>query len=197
MGSRCNAVVPTWPAFEVDAPAPMQQRHLAHGLPGAKHSVASRLAQNRQRASTAFRIGFSTGTTTILPLFIPDEEVELTAIRAQGAGGQNVNKVSSAIHLRFDIRASSLPDDVKQRLLAMRDQRINKDGVVIIKAQAHRSQEMNRADALQRLHALVTLVAHVPVMRRPTRPTRGSQRRRLQSKTQRGEIKSMRGKVRD
>ncbi|EJN00830.1 alternative ribosome rescue aminoacyl-tRNA hydrolase ArfB [Herbaspirillum sp. YR522] len=140
---------------------------------------------------------FWNGNTLITALLIPDEEVELTPIRAQGAGGQNVNKVSSAIHLRFDIRASSLPDEVKQRLLAMRDQRISKEGVVIIKAQAHRSQEMNKADALQRLHELVRLVTHVPVMRRPTRPTRGSQRRRLQSKTQRGEIKSMRGKVRD
>lgn len=135
--------------------------------------------------------------TAILSLFIADEEVELTAIRAQGAGGQNVNKVSSAIHLRFDIRASSLPDDVKQRLLALRDHRISKEGVVIIKAQAHRSQETNKVEAMQRLQEMVALVARVPVLRRPTRPTRSSQRKRLQSKAQRGEIKSMRGKVRD
>jgi ribosome-associated protein len=133
----------------------------------------------------------------IPPLFIADDEVEFTAIRAQGAGGQNVNKVSSAIHLRFDVRASSLPDEVKERLLALQDQRISKDGVVVIKAQAHRSQEKNKADALQRLHEMLAAVASVPVLRKPTRPTRGSQRRRLQGKTQRGEIKAMRGKVRD
>lgn len=135
--------------------------------------------------------------TAIPPLFIADDEVEFTAIRAQGAGGQNVNKVSSAIHLRFDVRASSLPDEVKERLLALQDQRISKDGVVVIKAQAHRSQEKNKADALQRLHEMLAAVASVPVLRKPTRPTRGSQRRRLQGKTQRGEIKAMRGKVRD
>lgn len=134
---------------------------------------------------------------TILTLFIADDEVEFSAIRAQGAGGQNVNKVSSAIHLRFEIRASSLPDEVKQRLLALRDHRISKEGVIVIKAQAHRSQEKNKADALQRLQEMVAVVAHVPVLRRPTRPTRSSQRKRLQTKTLRGEIKSMRGRVRD
>ena len=144
-----------------------------------------------------FKIGLPHRAAAILTLFIADEEVEFSAIRAQGAGGQNVNKVSSAIHLRFDIRASSLPDDVKQRLLALRDHRISKEGVVIIKAQAHRSQEKNKADALQRLQEMLAAVARVPVLRRPTRPTRSSQRKRLQTKTQRGEIKSMRGKVRD
>ncbi len=134
-------------------------------------------------------------TATISPLILSDDDVEFTAIRAQGAGGQNVNKVSSAVHLRFDIHASSLPDEVKQRLLGLQDQRISKDGVVVIKAQAHRSQEKNKAEALQRLQEMLTLATQVPVTRKPTRPTRGAQRRRLQTKKQRGEIKSMRGKV--
>jgi ribosome-associated protein len=128
------------------------------------------------------------------PLVDP-AEVTWTAIRAQGAGGQNVNKVSSAVHLRFDIGASSLPDDVKQRLLALGDQRITRDGVVVIKAQEHRSQEMNLADALERLDALVRSVATLPRKRRPTKPTKASQRRRLEGKAQRGEIKAGRGRV--
>ncbi|MBV8622043.1 MAG: aminoacyl-tRNA hydrolase [Herbaspirillum sp.] len=134
-------------------------------------------------------------TATISPLILSDDDVEFTAIRAQGAGGQNVNKVSNAVHLRFDIHASSLPDELKQRLLALQDQRISKEGVVVIKAQAHRSQEKNKAEALQRLQEMLALAAQVAVTRKPTRPTRGSQRRRLQTKKQRGEIKSMRGKV--
>jgi ribosome-associated protein len=131
------------------------------------------------------------------PLAIPESEVDITAIRAQGAGGQNVNKVSSAIHLRFDIPASSLPDDVKERLLCLRDSRITQDGVLVLKAQQHRTQEMNRMDALARLHELVQSVATPPRVRRPTKPTYGSKQRRLEGKSQRSEIKNSRGKVQD
>ncbi|WP_255593605.1 alternative ribosome rescue aminoacyl-tRNA hydrolase ArfB [Acidovorax sp. sic0104] len=136
-------------------------------------------------------------TAMIPPLEVPEDEVEITAMRAQGAGGQNVNKVSSAVHLRFGVAASSLPDGVKERLLSLRDSRITQDGVVVIKAQQYRSQDQNRADALQRLNALVNSVAVSPRVRRATKPTYGSQQRRLAGKSQRSDTKALRGRVRD
>lgn len=122
------------------------------------------------------------------------DEVHMSAIRAQGAGGQNVNKVSSAVHLRFDVRACSLPEPVKERLLALNDQRITAEGVIVIKAQQFRSQELNRADALARLQALVDSVAQPPTPRRPTKPTQASRRRRLEGKSLRSATKALRGK---
>lgn len=122
-------------------------------------------------------------------------EVEFSAIRAQGPGGQNVNKVSCAVHMRFDIRASSLPDECKERLLALHDSRISKDGVIVLKAQQSRSQEQNKEDALRRLQELVDSIAILPAPRRPTRPTRSSQRKRLDGKSSRGLQKQLRGKV--
>jgi len=130
-------------------------------------------------------------------IVIPENEVEISAVRAQGAGGQNVNKVSNAIHLRFDVRASSLPDAVKERLLKLSDQRITRTGIVVIKAQQHRSQDMNRAEALARLHELVRAAAYVPKKRRPTKPSRSARKKRLEGKVLRGRIKALRGKVVD
>lgn len=128
---------------------------------------------------------------------IPEHEIEFSAVRAQGPGGQNVHKVSSAVHLRFDIRTSSLPEHVKERLLALGDQRVTKQGVIVIKAQGSRSQDMNKAEAIARLEAMVAEASRTPTVRRATKPTYGSRQRRLEGKSIRSQVKAGRGKVQD
>ena len=130
-----------------------------------------------------------------IPYTLVEDEIEWQAVRAQGAGGQNVNKVSNAAHLRFDVRSSSLPDTLKDKLLAKSDRRITDEGVVVIKSQTSRSLEKNRAEALRRLRTLLDEAAHVPVTRRPTKPTASSRRKRVEQKVQRGQVKAMRRKV--
>jgi len=154
--------------------------------------AAFALGISAERVQESQELAVSAHSSTIM---LREDEVEFIAIRAQGAGGQNVNKVSNAIHLRFAIANSSLPDAIKARLLQLRDQRVSADGVVVIKAQSHRSLERNRIDALTRLRELIARAAFVPIVRRPTRPTRSAQKKRVENKVRRGAVKVLRGRV--
>jgi ribosome-associated protein len=166
--------------------------------------IRLRLSRERTRNASLLQCRSrreSTGSVAVLRInsrvVIPDHEIVVEAVRAQGAGGQNVNKVASACHLRFDIPASSLPAEWKERLLALKDRRITGEGVLVLKAQRHRTQERNLEDALERLRAIVLSVSTVPKARKPTKPTRASQERRLAGKAQRSRLKAMRGRAED
>lgn len=201
MGAFCHEAVLELIHFNLGFPRPSGILRLSSTatVDFAARPHAHNAHPDRRRASPCpdGRRGMPHAALIRMSLLIDPAQVEFNAIRAQGPGGQNVNKVSCAVHLRFDIGASSLPEAVKARLMAVRDTRITADGVVVLKAQGSRSLEQNKADALRRLQELVDKAAEVPLARKATRPTRGSQRRRLDSKARSGQVKALRGRVRD